>query len=373
MQLPVLTFSGLIAQMAAGLQGGTVALIDLTIGSVLRALLEASASVALWLQWLVLQVLSTTRAATSVGPDLDSWMADYALNRLAGTPASGAISFARYTVGLATIIPIGCVVLTSDGTQSFLVLEDGSNPAWNGAGGYTLAAQQSSVSVPAQCSTFGTAGNVQASTIGLLASPIPGVDSVSNALAFAGGTAAESDQDFRSRFQLYINSRSLSTVVAVLNAVVTVQQGLRTVVVENVDPQLNSVPGSFLVIADNGTGMPGGLLLQSIQAAVNAVRPIGSSFAVQGPAIVTASVAVVLETSNALTHAAVAASVQLAVIAWIGTLPIAGTLAISRIDAIAHSCDPSVISVTSTLINGLPSDLVASKTAVILVGSVVVI
>ena len=372
MQLPVMTFSGLIAQMAAGLQGGAAALIDLTIGSVLRALLEASASVALWLQWMVLQVLTMTRAATSAGPDLDSWMADYAFYRLAGTQASGTVTFARYTVGLATIIPVGCVVLTSDGTQSFLVIEDDSNPAWNGKGGYTLAAQQASVSVAAQCSTSGTAGNVQAATISLLASPIPGVDSVSNALAFAGGSGAESDQNLRSRFQFYINSRSLGTVGAVLNAVMAVQQGLRTIVVENVDPHLDPIPGSFLVIADNGTGMPGAVLLQSIQAAVNAVRPIGSSFAVQGPAVVVASVALVLETSNPLTHAAIAASVQLAVTAWIGSLPIAGTLAISRIDAIAHSCDPSVISVTSTLINGLASDLVAAETAVILVGSVVV-
>ncbi len=300
-------------------------------------------------------------------------MADYALFRLAGTPASGAVTFARYTVGLATIIPVGCVVLTGDGTQSFLVVDDDSNPAWNGAGGYTLAAQQASVSVPAQCSASGSAGNVQAATIALLASPVTGIDSVTNVLAFAGGTGSESDQDFRSRFQLYINSRSLGTVGAVLNAVRAVQQGLRTIVVENVDSQLDALPGSFLIIADNGTGMPGALLLNAVQAAVDAVRPIGSRFAVQGPAVVTASATVILETSNPLTHAAIAASVQSAIIAWIGTLPIAGTLAISRIDAIAHSCDPSVVSVTSTLINGLPADLIAPETAVILVGSVVVI
>ena len=373
MQLPVLTFSGLIEQMAASVQGASAKLIDLTIGSVLRAMLEASASVALWLQWLVLQVLTMTRAATSVGADLDSWMADYSFFRLGSSPASGIVTFSRYTVGLATVIPVGCLLLTKDGSQSFSVTADDSNPAWNGVNGYNLAAQQASVSLPAQCVVTGTSGNVQAGTIALLGSPINGVDSVTNTASFAGGLDAEPDGDFRARFQLYINSLSLGTVSAILNAVMAVQQGLRATVLENVDPKLNMVPGSFLVVADNGTGMPGAALLQSIQEAVNAVRPIGSRFAVQPPAVATASVAVVLETSNPLTHGAVAASVQSAILAWIAGLPIAGTLAISKIDAIAHATDPSVLSVTSTLINGTANDLLAPETAVILPGSVVVI
>jgi hypothetical protein len=157
-----------------------------------------------------------------------------------------------------------------------------------------------------------------------------------------------------------------------LNAIVSVQQGLRTTILENVDAALTPLPGSFLIIADDGTGMPGTALLASIQAAVDAVRPIGSIFAVQGPQILGASVVVVLETSNPLTHAAIAASVQQAIVAWIQGLPIAGTLAVSKLDAIAHATDPSVVSATSTLINGIPSDLVASQTEVILANSVVV-
>jgi uncharacterized phage protein gp47/JayE len=372
MQLPVLTFSGLVEQMAAGVQGTATQLIDLTVGSVLRALLESCASVALWLQWLILQVLASTRAATSTGPDLDSWMADFSFVRLPGAAAAGAVTFARSTVGLSCVVPVGCTVLTSDGSLSFAVIEDDTNPAWNGAGGYMLAAQQASVAVPVQCTTVGPAGNVQAGTVGLLASPIPGVDTVSNAAPFTGGVSAEPDAAFRARFQLYINSRSLATVTAILDAVEAVQQGLRTTVIENVDAALNATPGGFLVVADNGTGSPGTALLSAVQGAVDAVRPIGAVFAVQGPAVVQASVTVVLETSNPLTHAAVAASAQQAILAWIQGLPIAGTLAISRIDALAHAADASVVSVTSTLINGAAQDLTAPVNGVIVPASVVV-
>src|ERR1700734_2774764 len=99
--LPVQTFSGLLEQMAANVQGGAAQLVDFSVGSVLRAMMEACGAVALWLQWLILQVLSATRAATSQGLDLDSWMADFSLARLPGSQATGIATFSRYTPGIA--------------------------------------------------------------------------------------------------------------------------------------------------------------------------------------------------------------------------------------------------------------------------------
>jgi phage-related baseplate assembly protein len=282
------------------------------------------------------------------------------------------VTFARYTTGMSTVVPVGCVVLTSDGTQSFKVIQDITNPAWNGSNGYALPAAQASVTVPVQCAAVGPAGNIQAGTIGLLASPIAGVDTIANAMAFVGGSSAESDTAFRARFQLYINSLSLATVTAIMTAVAAVQLGLRTTVIENVDANLDPLPGSFLVVVDNGTGSPGTALLAAAQTAVDAVRPIGSVFAVQGPAITPVTVVVVLETADALTHGAVAAAAQIAILAWIGGLPIAATLAVSKIDAICHATDPSVMSVTSTLINGAAQDVTAPVNGVILPVSVTV-
>ncbi len=86
MQLSLQNFSSLVQTMAASVQAASRQLLDLTVGSVLRAVLEANASIALWMQWLILQVLQMTRAATSTGADLDSWMADFALVPAAGGP-----------------------------------------------------------------------------------------------------------------------------------------------------------------------------------------------------------------------------------------------------------------------------------------------
>ena len=95
MALNLLSFNTMVSNGAAAMQSACSSLLDLTVGSVLRAILEASASVGLWMQWLILKVLAMTRAATSTGEDLDSWMADFDLARLPGVAATGSVTFSR--------------------------------------------------------------------------------------------------------------------------------------------------------------------------------------------------------------------------------------------------------------------------------------
>jgi uncharacterized phage protein gp47/JayE len=372
MILPLQNFSNLMQNMSATVQGSAAQLIDLSVGSVLRAVLEACASVALWMQWLILQVLSMTRAATSNGSDLDSWMADFSLTRLPGAPSVGDVIFARYTTGVTATIPVNTVVMTSDGTQSFSVVAQPANPAWNGAAGYTLAANVASIAVPVRAASAGTGGNIQPGAIGLLGSAIPGVDTVSNTAAFTGGVNAESDAAFRARFTLYINSRSLATAGAIDFAIASLRQGLRYTVLENVDTAGNSVPGNFCVVVDDGTGSPPAALIANASAAVDAVRPIGTTYAVTGPVVVPVTVVMAIETSNTATASSVALAIQQGILAWIGSLPIAGVLAVSKLEAIAHATDPSVISVTSTMINGATADMTAADNAVLVAASVTV-
>lgn len=371
MQLPVQTFSALLEQMAANVQGSAGQLLDLSVGSVLRALMEACAGVALWLQWMILQVLSATRAATSQGPDLDSWMADFGLTRLPAAQATGSVTFARYTPGIAATIPVGTTVLTLDASETFLVAAAPDSAGWNGSG-YSLAPMLLNLTVPVVAAAPGLSGNVLAGAIGLIAAPIPGIDTVMNAMPFGGGADAESDAAFRSRFQLYINSRSLATAGAVAFAITSVQPGLRYAVVENESPQGAPQPGNFCVVVDDGTGMPSAGLLALVQSAVDAVRPIGATYCVTGPHVTFVTVVVTLESTNSQTHAAVTSATQAAILAWINGLPIGGTLAISKLDAIAHGIDASVTSVISTLINGATADVTAPANGVLLAASVTV-
>jgi uncharacterized phage protein gp47/JayE len=202
--------------------------------------------------------------------------------------------------------------------------------------------------------------------IGLLTTAIAGVDTVSNALIFSGGVNAESDSAFRARFQLYINSRSLATAGAVEFAVASIQQGLRYTVLENVDTLGNALPGNFCVVIDDGTGTPPDALLANASAAVEAVRPIGTTYSVRGPATIGISVAMSVAISNIQNAAQIGLSIQENVLSWIAGLPIGGTLAVSKIEALAHGTDPSVVSVTGTTINNATLDVTAPDDGVLL-------
>ena len=94
--------------MAAAVEASATQLLDLTVGSTLRAVLEANASIGLWMQWLILLVLRTTRAATSNGADLDSWMADLTLTRLPAVAATGIVTFSRFTPDSVRLDPGRC-------------------------------------------------------------------------------------------------------------------------------------------------------------------------------------------------------------------------------------------------------------------------
>jgi uncharacterized phage protein gp47/JayE len=94
-------FSQLIEDMSAALQSSATTLVDVSVGSVIRAIFEANASVALWIQWLILQVLQTTRASTSIGSDLDSWMLDFGLGRLPAVPSTGIVNGGQRVIDLA--------------------------------------------------------------------------------------------------------------------------------------------------------------------------------------------------------------------------------------------------------------------------------
>src|SRR5574340_85330 len=153
-------FSTIVRTIVTAIQGGARTLVDLTVGSILRAVVEANAAVVLWLQGLILQLLATTRAATSNGSDLDTWVADYGLTRLPAVAATGQVSFSRFTATQQAVVPIGSTVQTGDGSQQYSVTIDTANAAYSAAlGGYVLAAGVSSVSVPVAAAKAGAAGN----------------------------------------------------------------------------------------------------------------------------------------------------------------------------------------------------------------------
>ena len=373
MQLSLRTFNTLVQSMAAAVEASATQLLDLTIGSTLRAVLEANASIGLWMQWLILQVLRTTRAGTSSGADLDSWMADLTLTRLPAAPASGTVTFSRFTPGTTALIPVGALVRTADGSQTFAVIADASNPSWSASSnGYVLAGGVASLDVPVAAQTPGIAGNVQPGTISMLASALPGVNSVSNVNALQNACDPESDDAFRARFRNFLASRSRATPLAVGYAISCIQQGLNYTIVENSDPSGQPRMGSFVVSVDDGSGSPSSALLSTVQTAIDAVRPVGSIFSVQPPTVTSVAVSLTIAVAPGSAKAPVQSLVANSISAYINSLPIGAGLPLTRLAQLAYSASATVVNVSAVTVNGATSDVVVSPSGVIKPGLVAV-
>lgn len=371
MQLSLQNFTAMVEQMAAAVQGAASQVLDLTVGSVLRAILEANASIGLWLQWLIVEVLQTTRLATSSGTDCDSFGADFGFARLPASAAAGIVTFGRFAPVLSAFVPVGTTVMTSDGSQSFAVTQDVSNLAYSAAtNGYSLAAGIASIDLPVSALAAGAAGDVLAGTIGLLTSAIPGIDTVGNAAPMTGGIDAESDAAFKARFGNYLASLSRATVGAIEEAVVGVQQGLSVSIAENVDQTGAASLGNFVVTVDNGTGAPPASLLATVARAVDLVRPVGTRFAVQGPVVVTANVSLTLTLAPGSQAQAVIAAVNDALGLYIESLPVGASLPYSRLVQLAYDASSSVTNVTGTVLNGSTADLVVPLFGAVRAGTI---
>ena len=373
MQLPLRTFNTLVQSMAVAVESSANQLLDLKAGSTLRAVLESNASIGLWMQWLNLQVLRSTRAATSEGADLDSWMADLTLARLPAAAATGIVTLSRATPGMPALIPVGALVRTTDGSHTFEVTTDTARSTWSAASnGYVIAGGVASIDVPVIAQAAGSTGNVQAGTVSLLASAIPGIDAVSNASAFQSGIDAESDDAFRESFRNFISSRSRATPLAVGYAISAIQQGLRFALQENTDPAGQPRMGHFVVTVDDGSGSPSSALLATVQSAVDAMRPVGSVFTVQAPVVVLADVSLDITAIADVPKAPIQAAVGDAVRSYINSRPIGLGLPLTRLAQIAYSASPSVVNVSSVMANGATGDIEVTATAVLKAGVIAV-
>ena len=336
----------LVRNQVSAIQGYAKVLVDLTVGSVLRAIVEANAAVVVWLEGLLLQVLAITRAATSSGADLDSWVADFGVTRLPAVAATGIVTFSRFTTTQQVLVPVGATVQTADGTQQFTVTIDTTNPAYNaGLGGYVIAAGVGNVTVPVQALTAGAAGNAVAGSVSVIAGAISGVDTVTNTAAFTN---------------------------AVGYAITSLKQGLVYSLVENQTYAGATQYGYFYVVVDDGTGSPSSTLLATVANAIDAVRPLTSTFGVFAPVVVNASVAMTISTAAGADHAATALVVKNALTSYINALPLGTTLPFSRLAQVAYDASPSVTNVTGVTLNSGTADLTATSQQVIKATSVTV-
>jgi uncharacterized phage protein gp47/JayE len=363
MILPTRIFSDLVRDMSTAITASASRLIDISVGSVLRAIIEANAAIALWVQWLILLTLQTTRAATSSGVDLDSWMADFLLLRLPAKRATGTATFSRFFGTAAAFIPVGTIVKTQDGSFSFAVSIDNSNPAWlSGHGGYSVSSGVRSIDLPIVASLAGRTGNVLSDTITILASPVSGIDTITNVGGTIGGEDAETDASFRIRFANFFAARSRATLDAIGYAISLIGPNLSYVIQENVDTAGNRRLGNMLIVVDDGSGLLSDALFNALAVEIETVRPIGTTFSIQPAQVMQVQVTLSIEFPSGYVTAPIHSQLQTVINGYINSLQIGGTLSVTRISQLAYLADSHIVNISDVTLNGQRSDLIAPPT-----------
>lgn len=384
MVLSLLNFNAIVSNSSAAVQASCNKLLNLTKGSVLRAILEAFASVGLWFQYLIVQVWLGTRLATSAAADADSFVNDFTMTRLPAIPSSGQVTFSRFsTDNSALIVPYydatgavsatpGVQVTTLDGTQAFGVITDTTNQYWNATlGGYLVPVGVASINVTVQALFTGAAGNVQAGTIGLISSAIF-MDTVTNASPFLNGADQESDTALKARFANFINTRARGTPAAVEYAITSVQQNLSYSLRENTDAAGNYLPGNFVVMIEDGSAPASPTLVSAVYAAIDAVRPIGSTFSVLAPTVINVTVSLSITVGPNGNKNVLIGQVENAILDYIDSLPIAAVMPWSILAKLAWDTDRNITNVSQILLNGRTFDIDPGASGVVRAGTVAI-
>jgi len=356
------------------------------VGSLELARAEAVAAVSMWLQSLIMQLLSVTRLSTSTGNDIDTFIADFGCPpREAAVAATGQVAFSRFTPTAQATIPAGtytpnangsggsysggATLLTADGTQSFQVIPDSTQAYWNAAANaYVIPAGVTSAQVTVQAANPGTQGNVAANTITTISTAIQYVDTVTNPSAFANGVNQETDAAVQARFQTYVSGLRAAIKSAVESAISGVQQDIQYQIVENQTLAGASEPGYFYVVISPYTDA----LKTAVYSAINAIRGLSITFDVFGATPITANVTATVTATSGYTLSAVEAAVQTAISNFIASLPLGGTLEWTQIFSVIWGV-PGVATVANTMtLNGGNADLVATASQAIVPGTITV-
>lgn len=363
-------YATLINDFSSAVQGSASALLNFVVGSILRAIGQAVASVAMWLQGIILQLLTVTRLASSSGTDVDSFLADFKLTRIPAVQAIGPVTFSRATPTIATAIPVGAVVVSGDGSQSFVVIADANNPAYSaGFNSYPLAVGISSINATVQAVNGGTGGNVSAGGISILQTGIPGVDTVSNPSSFTTGINQETDAAAKVRFQNYLSSLFNASEQALTFAIDAVNQNIQVQIVE----QPLGFPNVLLYV-DDGSGSISAALVSAASVAANRVRAAGISIGVVAATAVLATVSCNIVTAPGYVHNTVVGQVANNITAYINGIGLADTPADGALDYFGLSTvaknTAGVLRVENLLLNGNSLDLVPGVGQTVKAGTV---
>lgn len=374
MTLQLRSFSTLVSNAVTAAQGACASLLSVGIGTPLRAILESVSAMGLWFQYQLLLVNAKIYLSTSSGTDIDTWVGQFGMTRMGGTAATGGETFISFTPDQqSATITVGATVKTPSGII-YAVVEDSSNPWWSAASGaYIRPIGTASITVPVQCQTTGTAGNVDAGTICLLGTSISGIDTCTNGAAFVNGSDGETDAALKARFPLWLAAKATASTAAIENAISGVQTNLTYSIMDGEAADQTYRAGFFTAVVDDGTGDASDALVAEVYSAIDAVRACGVGFSAIRSAELLLTVSMTITVPAGTDTATVSTAVQTAITADIDAQTVGAGYSYARLAVVAwNNAGVTPTSIGSVLLNGAQADIPAQTAQVVRAGAVTI-
>jgi len=221
---------------------------------------------------------------TSNSGFLDLRAAEYGLERKQATKATATLNF---TGTIGTVIPQGFLVQTVDGKQFRTI-----DPVTMAAGTATVSAQAVDVDTPY---------NVAANTITQIPIGLAGISTVTNPSTASGGTAIETDEDFRTRILTTVRNPGSSGNV---NHYIQWAMEIDGVGAVKVLPLWNGNGTVKVAVLDSNRLPASSDIVDDVRIHIEAERPVGATVTVVAGALYDVNVAcdVTLDGTKTLTE-----------------------------------------------------------------------
>lgn len=244
--------------------------LDTKPGTVARDLFIEGPSAQLSLLYDELQGISNKQSLRlSIGTDLDKLGKNFGLIRKQSTPATGVALLTFSSLNAVININKGAPVYT-DGGLGFTVA-NGTSLVPSNINFYRSVAtkfqaelafvgitDQYAIQITVNAISAGASGNIGQYTLSKVS--IPGINNVTNTVAFAGGTDQETDAAFRNRILSTFSGSSVGTQLGYLNAALSVAGVQDAAVIEPGDPLMTrdgtvtELVNGVLTIVSEGSG-----------------------------------------------------------------------------------------------------------------------
>lgn len=217
---------------------------DVEVGSKLWTFVYSSGRQKVDLYYKLYQFKKQSFVLYATGKYLDLHGQERGVFRLKANTSEGIATFYRDQPSpLELRVPQGLEITTTassseDDVVTFVSIEPGVIPAG-----------QMSVNVPIRCTIPGVAGNLPSGALNRIPKPPSGVHRVVTT-STAGGTKQETDEDYRARIIVALESLGKGTLAAITNSIMSVQ-GIRTVSIT--DPTRIVYGAEFYLTDDFGT------------------------------------------------------------------------------------------------------------------------